>query len=53
MRRFSVTVGTATILAEIGRRCSLTATRTTRFSATGRAMRFSGGKEDNKLLGVE
>ncbi len=41
------------ILAEMGRGCFLTASRTLKFLAEGRAMGFLGDKEDNKILGVK
>ena len=53
MLRFSAAVGAMRILAEMGRRRPSAARRTTGFLTAWRATRFLGGKEDDKLLGVE
>ena len=53
MTIFSAEMEVTRVLAKMGRRISLSARRMAIFSATGRVIRLSGGKEHNKILGVE
>ncbi len=53
MTIFSAVMEVTRVLAKMGRRTSLLARMMAIFSATGRVIMFSGGKEHNKILGVE